>query len=141
MYRLGPGAFSSTLEAQFTPDELYGSEAFYLGGEYSVRGFRHDGAQGDSGVVSRNEYELSLGRLLRLEELAPWSISAFYDQGRVKPRHKDYPKAILAGAGVKLAARYKLFEAAAGYAAVIRKEPGMDDNAALYVNMAFTYAF
>jgi len=140
-HRVGPGVFSSSLEAQYSRDELYGSEALYIGGQYSVRGFKNDGAQGDSGLVSRNEYELNLGRILQEELMLPFSVSVFYDLGRVTSRNKNYSSPILAGTGVKLSARYRYFEGTISYAAVTRKHSYMRDNNAIYTSLSFVYNF
>ena len=55
-------AFVWTAEARamYSPDTLYGTERFGLGGAYSVRGFRDETLSGDRGFYLRNEIGWSL---------------------------------------------------------------------------------
>ena len=55
-------AFVWTAEtrAMYSPDTLYGTERFGLGGAYSVRGFRDETLSGERGFYLRNEIGWSL---------------------------------------------------------------------------------
>ncbi|WP_018410012.1 ShlB/FhaC/HecB family hemolysin secretion/activation protein [Methyloversatilis thermotolerans] len=68
-------ALSSTLSAQRSTDTLYGTEQFFIGGPFSVRGFRRYSIAGDSGAWLRNEVALPLqwGEA-RLRPFLGWDI-------------------------------------------------------------------
>jgi hemolysin activation/secretion protein len=48
----------SEIHGQYSSDLLYSSEAFSIGSQYTVRGFKEDGLSGDSGIYWRNEISL-----------------------------------------------------------------------------------
>lgn len=75
--------YTATFDGQYSQDELYGTEAFYLGGEYSVRGFRNEGVQGDSGYAFRNDLDFNLGALAKSDNeiLQGINFGPFIDYG------------------------------------------------------------
>ena len=141
MRRLWLGTLNITVDGQYSADELYSSESFYIGGEYSVRGFKNDGGQGESGLAVRTEYSLNMGQLSSKSFLLPYTVSVFFDYGCTKPNNESYRDYHLAGAGGKLAIYYKYFEASLTYASVLHKTNDISDNNALYFSTEFKYAF
>jgi hemolysin activation/secretion protein len=141
----GPVAWSMSFDGQYTRDELFSTEAFYIGGEASVRGFKQDGAQGDSGLAVRNDLSFDLQRLSGSGNrwLGAFTPGIFFDYGRVFPSaelaldrpaltERDVAVKTLAGAGVKLAFNYGIYEASATYARVLDREEWMDERGAFY---------
>ncbi len=53
-------AFSSTFSGQIGFDVLYGSEQLFIGGVYSVRGFRYTSISGDTGYYLRNDLSMPI---------------------------------------------------------------------------------
>ncbi len=53
-------AFSSQLSAQYGVDVLYGTEQFFIGSPFNVRGYRNTSLSGDRGYYVRNELGLPL---------------------------------------------------------------------------------
>ncbi len=68
-------SLSSSLSAQRATDTLYGTEQFFIGGPFSVRGFRRYSIAGDSGWWLRNEAALPLQfGDTRLRPFVGWDI-------------------------------------------------------------------
>ena len=78
-----PFSFSSTVNAQQGINALYGSEQFFVGGLYSVRGFRNTSIAGDSGYYWRNELSMPI----RLDNW-PVTVKPFvgFDMGHIRDR-------------------------------------------------------
>lgn len=100
-FRAGPLArweVSSQLSAQYAQDVLYGSEQFFIGGYYSVRGFHDVSLANDHGLLLRNEIAWSrpTGPLFGVEGV----IRPYFalDVGRVWGRADGTPEGTLAGA-------------------------------------------
>lgn len=135
--------YTATFDGQYSQDELYGTEAFYLGGEYSVRGFRNEGVQGDSGYAFRNDLDFNLGSLAKSDNeiLQCINFGPFIDYGYVHSNNEDIKSEILSGAGGKVSLKYKFFDASVGYATVLKKPKWIDENEAVYLYAGFNFSF
>lgn len=135
--------FTSTFDGQYSNDELYGTEAFYLGGEYSVRGFRNEGVQGDSGYALRNDLDFNVAQLAQSENefLQGLTFGPFIDYGYVHNNNKDLKSEILSGAGGKVALNYKFFNASVGYATVLKKPKWIKENESVYLYAGLNFSF
>lgn len=135
--------YTATFDGQYSQDELYGTEAFYLGGEYSVRGFRNEGVQGDSGYAFRNDLDFNLGSLAKSDNeiLQGINFGPFIDYGYVHSNNEDIKSEILSGAGGKVSLKYKFFDASVGYATVLKKPKWIDENEAVYLYAGFNFSF
>ena len=124
-WNIGYVNFTTTIDGQYTDDEVLSSETVYIGGETSVRGFR-DGVSGDSGFYVRNDFSFNLSQMLKTENIWAKSItpSLFFDYGLVKSNVDD-SKNELSGAGTKLSFSYGMLDASVSYAFPIKKEDGM----------------
>ena len=114
-----PLIFTSEMNAQYARQTLFGSEQFSVGGYYSVRGFRENYINGDSGYYFRNKLNFNLGSFVapfaknqdeknhnffdkNLAHLHKFSLEPFYDYGYVKNKYVDEgASGRLAGAGLK----------------------------------------
>lgn len=135
--------YTVTFDGQYSQDELYGTEAFYLGGEYSVRGFRNEGVQGDSGYAFRNDLDFNLGALAKSDNeiLQGINFGPFIDYGYVHSNNDDIKSEILSGAGGKVSLKYKFFDASVGYATVLKKPKWIDENETVYLYAGFNFSF
>ena len=124
-WNLGYVNFTTTIDGQYTDDEVLSSETVYIGGETSVRGFK-DGVSGDSGFYVRNDFSFNLSQMLETENIWAKSItpSLFFDYGWVKSNSDD-SKNELSGAGTKLSFSYGMLDASVSYAVPIKKEDNM----------------
>lgn len=110
-YRLTAGVFdslragelarwevSSQLSAQYAQDVLYGSEQFFVGGYYSVRGFHDVSLANDHGVLLRNEIAWSrpTGPLFGSEGVIRPYLAV--DAGAVWGRAEGTPEGTMVGA-------------------------------------------
>ena len=81
--------WTAETRAMYSPDTLYGTERFGLGGSYSVRGFRDETLSGDRGFYLRNEIGWSLvkadfwGDPVLKEVIGEITPYIAYDWGRV----------------------------------------------------------
>ena len=125
-WNLGFATFATTFDGQYSDDILIPSETVYIGGETSVRGFKDDGASGDSGFYVRNDLNFNLAQILGWENKVAKSLtpSLFFDYGLVKSNADD-SKNELSGAGTKLSFSYGMLDASVSYAFPIKKEDGM----------------
>jgi hemolysin activation/secretion protein len=94
-------AWQSSLNGQHARDVLYGTEQFFVGGPFSVRGFRRISLAGDSGAWWRNELATTIplgavGPDGRPSQLRPFVA---YDVGTVREKN-GLPGGTLAGATV-----------------------------------------
>jgi len=135
--------FTTSVEGQYSKDELYSSEAFSIGGEYSVRGFRLDSAQGDTGFSIRNDVSFSLNRLFASDNplLTMFTPGVFIDYGHVRSNTLGSGRTDLSGAGAKMHFGYKYFAASATYAGVISRKEGMKDRHAWYLYAGANISF
>ncbi|MBR1777296.1 MAG: ShlB/FhaC/HecB family hemolysin secretion/activation protein [Alphaproteobacteria bacterium] len=114
---LGAGfSLNITADGQYSKNELFSSEGFYLGGEYSVRGFKNDGIQGDSGIVFRNDLNWHYKGL---------TLGSFFDWGTVQSNTPQTDRAVLSGAGTKAALSIKNIVLSASYAKPQHRSAGM----------------
>ena len=99
-------AWSCAFSGQLSPDTLYGSERFYLGSIYTVRGFEDSPLGGDEGVLLRNELAWTvppdwLFALTKL--LGPVQAYAAYDVGHIRRDREDpFERGTLEGVAVGL---------------------------------------
>lgn len=135
--------YTATFDGQYSNDELYGTEAFYLGGEYSVRGFRNEGVQSDSGYALRNDLDFNVAQLAQSENefLQGLTFGPFIDYGYVHNNNKDLKSEILSGAGGKVALNYKFFNASVGYATVLKKPKWIKENESVYLYAGLNFSF
>ncbi len=120
-----PFLFSSEIDSQYSQDTLFGTEQFSVGGYYSVRGFRENFINGDSGYYARNKVNLNLGSLIApmiknnedffaksLPYLNKISVEPFFDYGYVKNKFINQgADGRLSGAGIKTIFSQKYFNA------------------------------
>lgn len=125
-------SFTSTVDGQYSKDKLFASESVFAGGEYSVRGFKNEGMQGDSGVTLRNDLNWKYGFL---------SLGAFFDWGTVKSNTRDSPDATLSGAGVKAAVSTPYIALSATYAKPLHRPAPLTENKAWYLSAAADFRF
>ncbi len=132
-----PILLSSEVSSQISKHTLFGSESFSVGGYYSVRGFRENYINGDSGYHLRNKANFNLGQILvplfaekdhkessllskNSKYLYKFTIEPFYDYGYVRNRYNDQ-SGRLSGAGLKTMFNSKYFTASLTYSCAINK--------------------
>ena len=78
--KIGNQRFSYRLVgvAQYSEDVLYGSEKISMGDEYTVRGYKGDSIQGDSGYYVKNEFSYNLN----IDKVGSFSPYIGYDFGQ-----------------------------------------------------------
>lgn len=59
-----PVTFTTEMDSQYAKQTLFGSEQFSIGGYYSVRGFRENYINGDSGYYFRNKINFNAGSIV-----------------------------------------------------------------------------
>ena len=109
-----PLNYSLTFNGQYSKDELYGSEQLFVGGFYTVRGFRNTSIGGDKGYNVRNEIKYDFRNLFTSNNavkyiptfitntLSKTSITPFFDYGYVKSNAINQVGNEITGTGVKL---------------------------------------
>ena len=97
--------WQTTWDMQVSEDNLFGSEQFGVGGQYSVRGFKEESLSGKSGFWIQNEWLLSLNNWLDLQGTPDFHISGFLDYGEL--HSNQYTNHKFAGAGMKLASYHQ----------------------------------
>lgn len=111
-----PFTLSSEMDSQYSKQTLFGTEQFSVGGYYSVRGFRENYINGDSGYYFRNKANFNVGALAspftkNLAYLNKFSFEPFYDYGHVKNKYAENgADGRLAGAGLKTIFSRQLFK-------------------------------
>lgn len=121
-----PLTFVSEMNGQYAKQTLFGSEQISVGGYYSVRGFRENYINGDSGYYFRNKLNFNIGSLILpiiknddkefFAHLNKFSLEPFYDYGYVKNNHIDGGSdGRLAGSGVKTIFSSRYFNASLTY--------------------------
>lgn len=78
-------AFSSQFSAQYGVDVLYGTEQFFIGSPFNVRGFRNTSLSGDRGYYLRNDLGLPLFAQIGQQTLM-FKPYIGYDFGDIKNR-------------------------------------------------------
>jgi hemolysin activation/secretion protein len=134
---------SSALDGQWSNDELFSTESFYLGGQSSIRGFRNDSTMGDSGFNLRNDFDLKLGGIFATENrwVRAFTPGIFADFGIVFPNGVRRDNGAMSGAGAKLGFKYWLIDASAAYARVIAKEDWMNEDYSVYLYLGISGRF
>lgn len=128
-----PFILSTEMDSQYSKQTLFGSEQFSVGGYYSVRGFRENYINGDSGYYLRNKANFNIGALVapftknqdqnnqgffgkNLTHLNKFSFEPFYDYGYVKNKYVNSgADGRLAGLGLKTLFSNKYFNASLTY--------------------------
>ncbi len=136
-----PLKYNLHIEAQKSEDILFSSEAFYAGGEYSVRGFKEEYIQGDSGFYIRNNFTLNknLAHYLKFNNTA-LNAGIFFDYGLTKANvdEKDYQ---VSGAGVTLNFYHKLFSANITYSKALKIPADIAENEVVYAKISKSVSF
>ncbi len=136
-----PLKYNVSIDAQKTSDILFSSEAFYAGGEYSVRGFKEDYLQGDSGFHIRNNFILNknLAPYVKLND-ASFIMSMFFDYGLTKNNidDKDYQ---VSGTGIKFAFHHTLFSANITYSKALKRTADIAENEVIYAKISKSVYF
>lgn len=135
--------FMTSVDAQYSDDELFSTESFYIGGSSSVRGFHDDSNMGDSGYVIRNDLMFILSEIFESENalLKRFSPSVFFDFGQTFPNNQNQYNSTMAGAGVKLSFNYWFFDTSATYARTVIKEDWMTENYSVYLYAGISSRF
>ncbi|MBM3590730.1 MAG: ShlB/FhaC/HecB family hemolysin secretion/activation protein [Alphaproteobacteria bacterium] len=132
-----PFTISTEFDSQRSKDTLFGSEQFSVGGYYSVRGFRENYINGDSGYYFRNKINLNIGQIVapfarpcmhkteqndlsfinkNLSHFNKLSIEPFFDYGYVKNKYvSNSADGRLSGLGLKALFNSKYFNASITY--------------------------
>lgn len=127
--------YTATFEGQYSKDELFGTEAMYIGGEYTVRGFKEDSMQGDTAWILRQDAKINLANALNSENKVLQGITpgVFFDYGYAKSNHRLIKSETLAGAGAEIGLNYGYFEGKISYAEPVHKPKWMDEGAVWYL--------
>ena len=133
---------ATTFDGQYSRDELFSSDGFYIGSEASVRGFSNDGITGDSGFYIRNDLKFSLSDIFKSQNvfLRDFSPSIFFDYGFVKANNND-EKSELSSMGAKINYRYKILNFSTTYAHPLKKENGMNGTPETYFTISINGRF
>jgi len=128
-----PFTLSTEMDSQYSKQTLFGTEQFSVGGYYSVRGFRENYINGDSGYYFRNKANFNIGSLFApliknstnssegifaksFANLNKFSVEPFYDYGYVKNKYVgNGSDGRLAGGGVKTLFNGRYFNASFTY--------------------------
>jgi len=127
-----PLVFISEMDSQYSKDTLFGSEQFSVGGYYSVRGFRENYINGDSGYYFRNKVNFNIGSVILplinkenpgyLTHLNQFKLEPFYDYGYSKHKYADNgADGRLSGTGIKTLFESRYFNASLTYSWAINK--------------------
>jgi hemolysin activation/secretion protein len=131
-----PFSFSTSLNGQWTPQVLYGSDQLTIGGVYAVRGFDRTNLAGDRGYVWRNEISTTLP-FLKSKDGAPRGTLRPYvgvDHGYAgsnlygkTPQGLQYagPSGVLVGGTVGVAVTFGRYNADVSYASSLHHAGGM----------------
>lgn len=124
---------STEFTGQYSRQTLFGSEQISAGGYYSVRGFRENYINGDSGYFLRNKISLNLGSIIapfltdekennesflakNINHFYKISFEPFYDYGYVKNNYfGSGADGRLSGTGIKTIFSGKYFDASLSY--------------------------
>jgi hemolysin activation/secretion protein len=136
-------SISSALDGQWSNDELFSTESFYLGGQSSIRGFRNDSTMGDNGFSMRNDLDMKLGDIFATDNrwVRAFTPGIFADFGMVFPNGARRDNGTMSGAGAKLGFKYWLVDASAAYARVIAKEDWMNEDYSVYLYLGMSGRF
>ncbi|MBT4878883.1 MAG: ShlB/FhaC/HecB family hemolysin secretion/activation protein [Alphaproteobacteria bacterium] len=136
-----PLKYNLNIEAQKSEDILFSSEAFYAGGEYSVRGFKEEYIQGDSGFYARNDFTLNknLAPYIKLNN-SSLNTSLFFDYGLTKANIDDKNYQV-SGAGIKVNFYHKLFSANITYSKALKIPVTITENEVIYAKISKAISF
>lgn len=133
---------ATTFDGQYSSDELFSSDGFYIGSEASVRGFSNDGITGDSGFYIRNDLKFSLSDIFKSQNtfLRDFSPSIFFDYGAVKSNRDDV-KSELSSMGAKFNYKYGVLNLSTTYAHPLKKETDMNGDDEIYFTLSLAGRF
>lgn len=133
---------ATTFDGQYSHDELFSSDGFYIGSEASVRGFNNEGLTGDSGFYIRNDLKFNLENIFKSQNsfLIDFSPSIFFDYGFVKTNNDD-EKSELSSIGAKINYRYKIVDFSTTYAHPLKKETAMSGSPETYFTISINGRF
>jgi len=136
--------YKNNFSAQYGVDGLHSSEQFFIGDQYSVRGYKDKSAGGDSGFYIQNDLGINLpiyrlGMLANLSKLKTMQAFLAYDLGWSRMRggknaNNNEGKAYLTGIalGLKLKGKYCDFDLTYGQS--VKTTNFIGDSRALYMN-------
>lgn len=129
------------LNAQYSPDHLFSSEQFSLGGPYSIMGFKEDSMQSDSGIVLRNTLNL---KPENLTEISPY-ITLDMGMGRSRTGKKadaNRGYGYLSGAALGIKHQSEYLDINLAYARPIKKPTFLKtDNHEIYMALSVKIGF
>lgn len=136
-------ALQSSIDGQYTKDELFGSEAFYIGGEYTVRGVKDDSIQGDRGIVLRNDVTFAISQVFPSAPAALKGVQpgVFIDAGYTAPNNSALKSGTLVGAGFGISYNYKIVNASFSYAHILKKPAYINEKDAVYFSAGLNARF
>jgi hemolysin activation/secretion protein len=137
-----PLRYNITFDSQLSNDTLFSSEAFVAGGEYSVRGFKDEYLQGDSGLSIRNNLGLFpqffQNRFSKINSIYP---EIFFDYGMTKingtPSHN-----YISGTGITIHYTTKKTKSHLTYSKSLHTPAGVEkESQAIYMSISYSYGF
>ena len=134
-------SFSSLATGQRSEDVLYAPQRMSLGGSYSVRGFKDQQLNGDSGGYWRNEVRWA--RPVTLDWMRPaffeYGASVGYDQGVIRnDRYNDNVHGRVSSNSLELFARGKYVSTSVTFAHSLERPAVMSEREApIYFRMDF----
>ena len=135
--------YTAAIEGMYSQDELFGSEAMFIGGEYTVRGFKEDSIQGDRAWTLRQDAKINLAQAFNSENTVLKGITpgVFVDYGYAKSNHPSLKSETLAGAGAGIELNYSYFEGRVSYAKPLHKADWMDGKEVWYLYGGVSFRF
>lgn len=121
---------TTEMDSQLAKETLFGSEQFSVGGYYSVRGFRENYINGDSGYYFRNKANFNIGSIILplfvkenpiyFANLNKFKLEPFYDYGHARNKFNG-SEGRMSGAGAKAIFESKYFNASVTYSTALQK--------------------
>lgn len=128
--------YGTQWSAQYSNDNLFGSEQFSIGGQYSVRGFKGESVSANTGVFSRNDLSVTLplpNNPLGLRSATPSlgiDVGAVFDDA-------DYQD-LLSGVALSMALGSRYMSTEFTYARALARPGSFSDSAnQIYFSMTF----
>ena len=150
-----PTSYNLTFDSQIAEQELNGIDKFYVGGLYSVRGFKEGSISGDSGYNVKNEFTVNLGQLILphfnqeklpkyAAQLNRFSLTPFYDYGYVRQKG-GITSGRISGTGIKISFAHQNFTSSLTLSQALSKSQLLGsrrhENSALFFNMSAEVGF
>ncbi|MBT4922191.1 MAG: ShlB/FhaC/HecB family hemolysin secretion/activation protein [Rickettsiales bacterium] len=135
-----PLRYNITFDSQLSNDSLFSSESFVAGGDYSVRGFKYEYLQGDSGLSIRNNLgllpQLFQTRFSKINSIYP---EIFFDYGMVKTNgisSHDY----VSGTGITLHYSTKKTKSHITYSKSLHTPASLEkESQAVYMSISYSF--